>query len=230
MKCGEINGVPIRWNKLNIKSGKQKLGTTTVTFQKCLLQKSVIKMDIVALINSVFTDFSENYYFQLGRFTNYEKNKSKQKIQTSLLNDAKQYFQTGKLFKALKRLFSFFISKHIQSHLQEILIQFFNSEIGFLNKSKNELEILILILENNRKPNRKDIIKNLQTIKQNLIYITEIQMKDSMSETLDLICKRRNLKEIKEGIEVLKSYLQKKINEATMPFLERHISLFNYIK
>ena len=118
-----------------------------------------------------------------------------------------------------------------QPRLQQILVQFFNSEIGFLNKSKNELDILILILENTfRKPNRKDIINNLQIVKQNLGYITEVQMKDNLSESIDLICKRRNLKEIKDGIIVIKSYLQKKINESTMPFLERNLSLFKYIK
>ena len=47
-KCGEINGLPIRWNKTNIKSGKQKINGKFITFQKCLLQKSVIKMDVVA--------------------------------------------------------------------------------------------------------------------------------------------------------------------------------------
>ena len=230
-KCGEINGVPVRWNKSNIKSGKQKIGTTSITFQQCLLQKSVIKLDVVALINNTFTEFSENYYFALGRFTNYEKNQSKQKIQNSLLNDARDYFRTGKLFKSLKRLFAYFLYKHVQPRLQQILVQFFNNEIGFLNKSKNELDILILILENTfRKPNRKDIINNLQIVKQNLGYITEVQMKDNLSESIDLICKRRNLKEIKDGIIVIKSYLQKKINESTMPFLERNLSLFKYIK
>ena len=119
----------------------------------------------------------------------------------------------------------------MQPKLQQLLVQFFNSEIGFLNKSKNELEILILVLENTfRKPNRKDIINNLQVVKQNLNYITEVQMRGNLSESIDLISKRRNLKEIKDGIEVVKSYLQKKINESTMPFLERHISLFKYIR
>ena len=230
-KCGEINGVPVRWNKTNIKSGKQKVGTASITFQKCLLQKSVIKMDVVALINNIFTEFSENYYFTLGQFTNYEKNKSKHKIQNGLLNEAQQYFRTGKVFKSLKRLFSYFLTKQVQPKLQELLVQFFNSEIGLLNKSKNELEILILVVENMfRKPNRKDIVNNLQVVKQNLNYITEVQIKSNLSESIDLICKRRNLKEIKEGIEVVKSYLQKKVNESTMPFLERHISLFKYIR
>ena len=263
-KCGEINGVPVRWNKTNIKSGKQKVGTASITFQKCLLQKSVIKMDVVALINNIFTEFSENYYFTLGQFTNYENagtygsphappfskevntrnhndgiakregragNRRFLQIQNGLLNEAQQYFRTGKLFKSLKRLFSYFLTKQVQPKLQELLVQFFNSEIGLLNKSKNELEILILVVENMfRKPNRKDIVNNLQVVKQNLNYITEVQIKSNLSESIDLICKRRNLKEIKEGIEVVKSYLQKKVNESTMPFLERHISLFKYIR
>jgi hypothetical protein len=65
-------------------------------------------------------------------------------------------------------------------------------------------------------------------IKQNINRVTGIDMKDNISETIDLICRRR-IQEMKSGIEVLKSYLQKKINEATWEFLDKNKSVLKYI-
>jgi hypothetical protein len=230
-KCGVINGIPVRWNKQNIRSGKQKINGKLITFQKCLLQKAVIKLDVIAIIDGVFSEFTENYYFKLGNFTNYnEKSQMKQEIQISLLGDAKENYDNGKLFKAVKRLFAFFDLKNIQQRTQQIIIDFFNSDVGLLHKSKTELDILILVLQNTfRKPSRLDVINNMQLIKQNLSSLTEIDMKSNISETIDLICKRRKLTEIKEGVDILISYLQKKVNEYTMSFLQKNKILLTYI-
>ena len=90
-----------------------------------------------------------------------------------------------------------------------------------MNKSKHDLEILESILDSSfRKPNRIDIIFNLQLIKENLQHIHEIDLKQNLGETIDIVCRRRNLPEMKSGIEIIKSYLQKKVNEGTFEFLD----------
>jgi hypothetical protein len=226
LKCGEIAGNPIRWNKSTIKTGKQKVNKKQITFQECILMKSMIKLDVVVLIHGVFVEFSENYYFNIGGHTNYEE---PQNIQKSLLQDAHSFFLNKKLFKATKRIFSFLLSEKRELKLQQTIVSFFNSQVGFLNKNKTELEILLTVLNNSfRKPSRTDIVNNLQMIKQNINRVTGIDMKDNISETIDLICRRR-IQEMKSGIEVLKSYLQKKINEATWEFLDKNKSVLKYI-
>ena len=62
-KCGMFRGQPVRWNKYTIKDGFQNIDGINIHFINCLQQKSSIKMDIIALVNQIFTEFSNNYYF-----------------------------------------------------------------------------------------------------------------------------------------------------------------------
>ena len=41
-KCGEVNGIPVRWNKETMKTGKQVVNSKTIYFTDCLLMKSVM--------------------------------------------------------------------------------------------------------------------------------------------------------------------------------------------
>ena len=71
-----LNETPIRWNKNNIRTGRQTIEGKSITLTECLKQKSTIKMDLVVLCNTVFIEFSMNYYFTIGKFkTNQENNK-----------------------------------------------------------------------------------------------------------------------------------------------------------
>ena len=115
--------------------------------------------------------------------------------------------------------------------LQSKLMAFFNSDVGLLNKNKTELEIILLVLSTTfRKPKRKDVVLNLQMIKDSLKKIKSVDLKENISETIDLICKQKSMKEIRDGILTTKSYLSKKINEATKTFLDGNKILLSYIQ
>ena len=93
------------------------------------------------------------------------------------------------------------------------------------------MEILETVLGNSfRKPNRTDITSNLQFIKDTIQHINEIELKQNIGQTIDLISRRRGLNEMKSGLEVLKSYLQKKVNEATLGYLDGNKILQKYIQ
>ena len=63
------------------------------------------------------------------------------------------------------------------------------------------------------------MVSNLQIVKQDLSGVTEIELKTTISETIDMLCKTN------------KTYLQRKINEATKEdFLDKNKILYNYIK
>lgn len=137
-KCGETKtGEPIRWDKKSIIAGKQKVdGGKMVSFKDCLLMKTIMKMDIIALIDGGFNSFSENYYIRIGDQTNYVENKTtKTNLMSSIRGDIKNYFQSGDTFKSLKRLFSFFKLEGNHEKEMKKLIVFFNGQVGFLNKS-----------------------------------------------------------------------------------------------
>jgi hypothetical protein len=232
-KCGEIDGKPVRWNKETIKTGKQVIKGKSFSFTDCVMMKSVMKMDIIALINGVFTEFSENYYIKIGTKTNYsQKKQSKTNQLYSIRFDVFDYFKAGDIFKSLKRLFAFFKLKGGNSKDMKKLIEFFNGQVGYLNKSKNALQVLLSVLENDfRKPQMSDVSKNLQIVKQDLAGVTEIDLKTTISETIDLLSKTKKKSDLIEGIRLLDNYLTRKINESSeTDFLEKNVLLYNYIK
>jgi Trp operon repressor len=81
-----------------------------------------------------------------------------------------------------------------------------------------------------RKPNRTDIISNLHIIKESLKQINDLELRQNMRQTIDLIVRRRGLNEMKSGMDILKSYLQKKVHEETLAYLDGNKILQKYIR
>ena len=112
-----------------------------------------------------------------------------------------KYDKKGDLYKALKRLFSFYrLEGGNQSKKIDTLARFFDSQVGFLNKCKGDLKtILILLSQTFRKLLIADISANLMRMKENLHSLDSIDLKTKLIDSLDLIAKRKSQKEMKEG-------------------------------
>jgi len=177
-KCGiDSYGEPLRWKYNDIMKGFKNVDGETYFFESCLFHKSTIKIDIVYLINNKFTELSDNYYIKIGNNTNFE-DISKKSVKQSLKNDYDQLVNDGKYYKALKREFSMIEidqPKNKLSNRQLKLIDYFNSDIGILNKGRADLDLLLILLEDQtfRKVSLKNIRENLQIIKQNISYALE---------------------------------------------------------
>jgi hypothetical protein len=77
------------------------------------------------------------------------------------------------------------------------------------------------VLYKSTRPNR-DLYIGLY-LGEGLQGVTEIELKTTISETIDLLCKTNKNNELIEGIRLLKTYLQRKINEATKEdFLDKN--------
>ena len=177
-KCGiDSYGEPLRWKYNDIMKGFQIVNGETYFFESCLFHKSTIKIDIIYLINNKFTELSDNYYIKIGNNTNFE-DISKKSVKQSLKKDYDQLIIDGKYYKALKREFSMIEidqPKNKLSNRQLKLIDYFNSDIGILNKGRADLDLLLILLEEQtfRKVSLKNIRENLQIIKQNISYALE---------------------------------------------------------
>jgi hypothetical protein len=213
-KCGMTNsGEPIRWTYKDIQRGKQRVDGKWLSFEECVLMKATMKMDIIALIHGIFTEFSENYYIELGKWRNYIPT-TKAELLESLKHDAYAYYHEGKKFKALKRIFSYFHLRKGNEPEEKKLKALFNSPVGFLNKAKNELDILQTVLDNPfRCPLKKDILRNLHIVQHDINYPLSPPSSDTTKE-----------------IQVLKSSLENKINKATQSFLDNNLIIYQYIK
>lgn len=223
-KCGEIGGKPVRWDKKSIKVGIVKQYSRKISFVEALQQKSTIKMDVIAMIDGIYKEFSCNYKFNFGGITNYEnENITKEE----LLGDLKEYYTEGNSFKALRRLYSFVKLNKREPSVVKLLQEYFNSPIGVLNQCKNQTEILILMVEQNfRRPKKTDLVKNLKWIKER---IPEMGMKKELVKTISLICKLK-MGEMEKGLDYLLDFFKRILDEKTRMWIAENKNISYYIK
>ena len=212
-KCGMFRGQPVRWNRYTIQDGFQTIDEINIPFINCLQQKSIIKMDIIALVNGVFTEFSNNYYFTFPNgFSTMPGRETK--LSDVFLLQFQQKIKEKKYFKALKRLYSYFKLKK-NKKMQHTLVQFFNSNVGKLNYQINNLQILDDVLGNPFRQPKKSDINNLNIIKKNL--------PPELDQKIDIILRRPTLQTMRLAIQDVIQQLTDVVNEQTMEFLDNKI-------
>jgi len=229
-KCGvDDEDNPIRWDKKTIKAGYQMVDGRKVTFQECLLMKSTIKMDITALVDGVFIEFSDNYYITIRDFNTFTAvAKSHQDILYSLQHEASVKYHHGDYWKACKRIFAFLKSKGGHVELVHKLVEFFNTETGRLSKNRSELDIIALVVDNKfRKPKKLDVVRNLRLVELDLAQLHEYKL-DKISERIGAICKLP-VSKMQKPIEELSDYLKSKVNETAKEFLDKHNQIAKFI-
>ena len=185
-KLGEFRGEPLRWDYEDIKNRSNN----GMSFDMALKQKSMIKMDIVTLLNSRFTEVSEVYNIFLDGESNF--NYTKDNIRKELIDDMKEQIKQGNYMKALKRKFSLLKLDDKNKEVREDLIDYFNSPIGLINRAKSDLETMLLVIEH-KKFDIEEIRESLQMLKEqisafpvenNLERISNLKSKKSMSQPL----------------------------------------------
>ena len=216
-KCGEYNNEPLRWDKHEVSKGYKIVDGNKIYMKDCLLQKAVLKLDLTVLIDGVFTDLSEFYSLNINGIYNYDKNMFIKKYRIEeLKDDVKKYVKDKNYFKALKR---FFAIQRQMNNADPTLIDFFNGQIGFLNKSKNAIDILdILLVQTFKIPKIMDVKNHLQIIKQDLSN-SAISFDKNISALIDTMCKKSSLKLIHTAVVNLSNYLNEYIQKYTLKFI-----------
>ena len=159
-KLGENEkGEPLRWTYEEIK----KRENNGITFEMALKQKSMIKMDIVVLLNSRFIEITEVYNIYIDGSSNVDY--SKENIMKELIDDMIEQIKEGNIMKALKRKYSILNLDNKDEAVREKLIDYFNSPIGLLNRSKLDLETLLIVIES-PKFDIDEIRNSLQMLKE----------------------------------------------------------------
>ncbi|QIG59359.1 hypothetical protein [Dishui Lake virophage 2] len=211
----------LRWKPKDVEAGKIKLiDGTYKTMEECLLDPTTLKIDLIKQVGDQFCEISENYYIKTksGK-TNYPENPTKKLVEKGLEDDIRYYRNTN-AFKALKRLFSLYLLEDKKSPKIDKMIDFFNGQVGYLNKIRAELEILEKVLTQDfRKPKWETIQANLQMIKEQLSSVFEIPFSEKIFDEIDKITEKSALKDI----ITLKDYFAKKINSYSKDFLANYI-------
>jgi hypothetical protein len=210
----------LRWKYEDIMRGSVKLFDGKYKkLVDCILDKTPLKIDLIGKVGDMFVEMSENYYITIGNKKNYTHKPSRAELETDF-QDEIHYYASRDKFKALKRIFSLLQIEGEKGVRMENLITFFNSEVGYLNKIKNELTILKTLLEQDFRPVKyEDIYNNLQVIKEQIANVYKIPIDDKLFKMIDEMTE----KNVKTGIDCLIRYFQAKINLNSKDFLSKYI-------
>ena len=224
LKCGiDSDGEPLRWNKQDIQKGtKQMKDGRIIKFQDCILQKTTFKMDVVKIIDGVFTEFSDNYYIKLGEDANFfPHDLQKDHIANDLKHSYDEYFYVYRnLFKGLKRAFSYYnlIGRGKYHDILKKLVDFFNSATGLFYQIKGQIGTILLVMENDsnfREPKTEDIKKNIKLILDTLQFYPVKNIKDK----LEVALKSKSRKKIQELLVSVEDDLLVIVNRATLDWI-----------
>ena len=208
----------LRWSYNDIIKGYKILfdGTKKV-FKDCLLDKTIMKIDLLLLVGNQIAEISENYTIKIGSKTNQVKFSSKD-LQQSLQYDIDKYRKTNS-FKSLKRLYSLFLLEGEKKNRIIInkLIDFFNSQVGALYQIKSELDVLTVAREQKFRLMPFEIVyNNLQFIKTQISKVFSIPIDDSVFESINEVTDQN----ADSLIEKLSEYFTKKVNDNSKDFLK----------
>jgi len=210
----------LRWTADDVAEGRIRLIDGSYrTLHDCLMDKSVAKIDLVLQVGVQFAEVSENYYIREDGEANYDEELSKSDKEKSLKEDIEYYSKVDK-FKALKRLFSLYQLEGGHEKELERLVDFFNGQIGYLNKIRNELRILSTLLTNTfRDVPWEDVRANLQFIKEEISQVYKVPLNEQIFERID-DCNSESALDI---ITTLQDYFSRKINQESKTFLNSFI-------
>jgi hypothetical protein len=158
-KLGEFRGKALIWTYEEIKR-KENNG---ITFEDALKQKSIIKMDIVTLLNGRFIEITEVYNIYIDGESNSDY--SIDNVRKELTDDMNEQIKEGNIMKALKRQYSLLNLDNKDKAVREKMVDYFNSPIGLLNRSKSDLETLLIVIES-PKFDIDEIRNSLQMLKE----------------------------------------------------------------
>lgn len=224
-KCGEdSDGEALRWNSNDIKKGfKKMVNGNEIKFVDCVLMKSTMKLDMIALINGKFHEFSDNYLIKIRDKTNFfPHDLEPAHLLNNLKHDFSFYFYSQKnYFKALKRAFSYWSLENKVKNIVKLttLFDLFNSTIGFFYKLFGELNIIELVIQNTfRKPKIIDIKCNIEIMIDQLQPYNLHAIESHLKQSLDAVSSKAMLKHLNEA----KDLFFKKINNAAKKFIQEH--------
>ena len=196
-KLGEFRGNPLRWDYEAIKNRSNN----GITFDDAIKQKSIIKMDIVTLLNGRFIEISEVYNIFLDGESNSDY--SIDNIRKELIDDMTEQIKDGNYMKALKRKFSLLNLDDKNKAVRDRLIDYFNSPIGLINRAKSDLETMLLVISHH-KFDIEEIRESLQMLKE---QISSFPVENNLEMISNMKSKKKMTTYIYKQIIILKKYI-----------------------
>lgn len=185
----------LRWSPCEVKKGKKKMiDGKTKLLKEAVLDKTPIKIDILGKIGDQFVEVTETISLDGGTPTEQD--------QMGDVEDEVHFFSQNNCFKALKRFYSA-LQLHPEKENEPAMakmVEFFNSQMGILNKIRNELGVVEKILTHKR-PKWNDVLNNLEHIKRS------VPQEDGVFSTFSDMTEDNALTKVREMIDYLSGIL-----------------------
>lgn len=194
---GSKDDKPLLWSPYEVLKDSKK----DIDLIDAVSEPSLIKIDALAYINSIYIDFSTTYQFYnnktpINDFKLFQKE--------SLEKDIKEYEEEGNYFKMAKRIF-------IKTKNKD-LIDLFNSEDGLINQVINNIDTLLYIVENRQKLPFKNMSNEIDN------FINTINLLDNKnlikdSDTIDMLLRQAENSRVRATIKSKLTTLREKLNK-----------------
>lgn len=165
-KAGIKNGEKLRWTKRQLAKGMNQ----GISLADAIKMDTLIKLDLIVPVGDSFAEVSEIYD------TKYQTKKQKKQIENELEEDITMYAKDNSM-KALKRLYSLISLGKGKQKMKKKLVDFFNSDVGLVNKVANDLDLLEALTAKYT-ISKKKIDANKQMLKQKLSVVPWIDATD----------------------------------------------------
>ena len=198
----------LRWTIYDIVKGVNN----GVSFNDALKKKSIIKIDIISLINGKFYEISEVYKICLDGKCNIDYNLDD--VIEDITTEYTEKVKSGNYMKALKKMYSIIKLKNDKDPSLNILLDYFNSPIGLLYRNNSELQTMLIVLEN-AKFDLDEIKNSLEIIKE---QISAFPVPVELDKIIKLKTKKAMRKPLMKQIRVISDYL----NRDAKKFLSRN--------
>ena len=209
----------LRWKPLEILEGEKTARGYRITLEDALATGGMVKLDLIASIQTQFSEFSMIYNLFLGqRYRSREitPHLSRAEIQEALKQDI-IYYNHRSPFKALKRSFSLAKMLHKTKDLEKLL-PILNSDLGRLYQIVGDLDSLHTLLEQ-ADPPTAEVKDNLDEMRGRMGSIYSLkEFLDAEHEIIGRIesMQRMPVKRLKPAIYSLFTQLQGILNETTL--------------
>jgi len=198
----------LRWTISDIVKGVNN----GVSFNDALKKKSIIKIDIISLINGKFYEISEVYKICLDGKCNVDYKLDD--IIEDITTEYTEKVKSGNYMKALKKMYSIIKLKNNKDPRLNILLEYFNSPIGLLYRNNSELQTMLIVLEN-AKFDLEEVKNSLEIIKE---QISAFPIPVELDKIVKLKTKKAMRKPLMKQIRVISDYL----NRDAKKFLSRN--------
>jgi hypothetical protein len=172
-KFGELDGQPIRWSYKDMMKKFIRVNNKKITFHDALKMRSIIKIDLLGRLfenNELYTEITCNYFI---KFNDHDTRIPQlvDNVAIEFYNEYQNNLYFNNVFKALKRLYKFFLYNNDHITVKKIA-KFLNGPVGKIGNITSKYEAILLLLEkvDHKILNYNDVIKDLIKIGQ--LYLT----------------------------------------------------------